>query len=139
MKVNAQIRAFSRAILPCGLNTGNVSAKRAFAPAATRPLVVLSDRNSGSVGRRLATLKFQPPVTMIFAFGEAARSWLRIEVRRDANCAKARGARAWAQAKLPLHASNNSKRSLPKRLSVTGLTWPLMRRYGYHGVSGVGR
>ena len=58
-------------------------------------------------------------MTTIVAFGAAARSWLRIEVRPEAI---ARVARVCAQLRLPWHATRMSPRSLIQSVSVIGLT-----------------
>jgi hypothetical protein len=47
----------------------------------------------------------------------------------------------FAKGELAFRADDAWRTKMPTgaRRTVTGLTWPLMRRYGYHGVSGVGR
>src|SRR5206468_1966264 len=54
----------------------------------------------------------------------ASRAGLRFDRNREPICFSARGARARAQVKLPLQASETACASLPPRLTVIGLTSP---------------
>src|SRR5215218_6062931 len=115
-KVSEQSRAFWVRTLPGPFKAANMFATRARDAAAAFLIDASTERYAGSTCASRSASGFHAPVTMISAFGAAARSCPRIALKRAANDAIALGAR------LPF--ADSGARSPPHSVTVIGLTCP---------------